>query len=292
MQVLYFSSLYSGYKLYERDAASIEAFIKAPMTNVHCRENVPLWAFYRPIAEPSLAKDGLPSGCADNMRDVTALQIDYDGGTTIDDFIQQFADTRFLLYTSYRSTPALNKFRVIFPLAESFANALLKSPRNKQLLEAMFVGCDTSTVNSFRKQRVPALDPMHPEFYRYHINSGNFLTVPIQQMIFNRMSDLKRLEERVSYDDSVELPDRYYSIQGLYVPRPSNGAKKIVDEVIDELNSLPYNNRGHGHVHAGLLRCWGRLIGVGIDTVKAQGIMLSNTPTSVRKEVDAIIKWK
>ena len=291
MQILYFHNLYSGYTLLERPIDAIHQCMANPINNIFNRDDVPLWAFYDPISKPSLAKDGLPAGCADNMLQVHALQIDYDGELPIKDFCEMFNNTYFLLYTSFRSSPAKEKFRVILPLAEPIKNGLLRCAANKELVSAMFPACDQSTINSFRKQRVPALDPRNPHHYQYIIHDGHPLNLPERKMIANYIDERDRLDSRSFNDD--DLPEQYYNIQGIYIPRKnSNFREKLIAEITQELNSLPYHARGNGVVHASLLRCWGRLIGCGIPHDQAVGVMRSSTPTSIKAEIEAIFRIK
>lgn len=274
----------------DRPLEAIHRCMANPINNIFNRDDIPLWAFYDPIDKPSLAKDGLPAGCADNMQQAHALQIDYDGDLPIKDFCEMFKNTHFLLYTSFRSSPAKEKYRVILPLAEPIKNGLLRCAANKGLVSAMFPSCDQSTINSFRKQRVPALDPRNPHFYQYIIHDGQPLALPERKMIAKYIEERDRLESRYFDDD---LPESYYNIQGIYIPRKnSNFHEKLIAEITNELNDLPYGNRGNGVVHASLLRCWGRLIGCGIPHDQAVGIMRSSTPAAIKNEIEAIFRIK
>lgn len=289
MQILYFSSLYAGYKLLERPIDAVIKCMANPINNIFSRDDVPLWAFYSPIKSPSIAKDGLPSGCADNMQQMHALQIDYDGELSIADFCKQFKAIYFLLYTSFRSTPQKEKFRVIIPLKEPINNGLLRCAENKKLVADFFPNSDLSTINSFRKQRIPALDPRNPSYYQHIVHQGEPFALPEHKLVANYIAERDRLDTRSYADDS--LPDHYYRISGIYIPR-SDFHQKLIEEISSELNALPYGSRGNGIVHSGLLRCWGRLIGCGVDQQKAADIMLSCTPTNIKSEVMAIIRWK
>ena len=146
--------------------------IRNPITTIVNREDIPLWSFYTTVKEPELSY-GLPHACADNFLTLHVIQLDFhDGVSTIDWFKETYKQYRFLLYTSFRSKPEHHKFRVIMPLMSTFANVMMRCKAVTQDLSSKFPGCDTSTFNSFRRQRVPAVNPETPANYTYHINNG------------------------------------------------------------------------------------------------------------------------
>ena len=146
--------------------------VRNPITNIYTREDIPLWSFYNTRSEPELSF-GLPHACADNFTTLYALQIDFDDGiATIDWFKSTYSKYRFILYTSYRSKPDHHKFRVILPIEATFANAMMRCKDITADIASKFPNCDTSTFNSFRRQRVPASNPEYPENYQWNINKG------------------------------------------------------------------------------------------------------------------------
>ena len=136
------------------------------------RSVIPLWSFYVPLEHPTkLRKDGKPSGCAENMFAVHCLQIDYDSGEiTVNDFINEWKDYAFILYTSPSHTKELEKFRVIMPLLKGQSPRIFSYKSTKQYMTSeVFEGCDVSTIDSYRKQRMPArMTSTSP--YKYFIN--------------------------------------------------------------------------------------------------------------------------
>lgn len=141
------------------------------------RSVIPLWSFYVPFDSPTkFRKDGHPSGCAENMKAFHCLQIDYDSGeVSIMQFIEEWKPYVFALYTSPSHSNQVEKFRVIIPLPKAHSPRIFTYKSTKEYMtNEVFEGCDVSTIDSYRKQRMPSrITPNSP--YKYYINSGNML---------------------------------------------------------------------------------------------------------------------
>lgn len=60
--------------------------------------------------------------CSENAIGVWGLVLDYDSGTTIEEAVTMLDGLTYVLYTSFRRTPELHKFRVVIP----FSRMMLK----------------------------------------------------------------------------------------------------------------------------------------------------------------------
>lgn len=294
MYIQFYKNLYSGYNNCEvKGWDFVINAIKDPQTKYITRDDIPLWSFYVPIESPTLDDNLLPRGCADNMRQFTALQIDFDDNVVrIEDFCEKYKYYTFYLYTSYRHSDEHHKYRVIIPLDSSYGNGLLKCPENKELLLSMFVGCDKSTINSFRKQRIPALDPNRSNAaYRYVINEGKLYELPWNTMVRNyKLYEEKLNDHEIIEDNNEMLPDWYYEIKGLYVPRPNNIKDNVRISVIRDMNNLPWHNRGTGVVHYTLCKLYGKLRTAGFSSHESEIIMINQAPYDAHKEIRGIAK--
>ena len=192
------------------------------------RSVIPLWSFYIPVESPTkLRKDGKPSGCAENMFALHCLQLDYDSGeVTIKDFISQWKDYAFILYTSPSYKTEHEKFRVIMPLLKGQSPRIFSYKSTKQYMTSeVFEGCDPSTIDSYRKQRMPArMDSNSP--YKYYINNvDKCYELPKEQLqsLMNAEDQLNESRMRYSEEhksDNIEplilsLKDKMkYAIEG------------------------------------------------------------------------------
>lgn len=66
---------------------------------------------------PALYPEGVTTKKQDGITGVTALVLDYDDGTTLDQLAELWAEWCFVAYSSWSHTPAAPRFRVVLPLA-------------------------------------------------------------------------------------------------------------------------------------------------------------------------------
>lgn len=88
-----------------------------------------LWVF-DPEGEPGrVSRDsdevmpGTIRRCSANALGVWGLVLDYDGGATIEDAVTTLAGYDYVLYTSFRHSDTLNKFRVVLPFTRMLTRA-------------------------------------------------------------------------------------------------------------------------------------------------------------------------
>lgn len=111
------------------------------------------------IAKPVVYDEGLDTEhvvpgtirrCVDNLLEVHALCLDYDGGATIEDAIKDLEGFRYLAYTSHSHLKdgVTEKFRVIIPLTEPCPSEEWTLRRDS--ISDIFDGIDKSTTDRAR----------------------------------------------------------------------------------------------------------------------------------------------
>lgn len=285
---------YSGYTEFETTWEMVVDAITSPRSYAE-KAQAPLWTFYLTSKTPSYDDKHMPRGCADNMVSFYALQIDYDNGDiTVDDFVASH-EFKYYIYTSYNHRSHHHKFRVIIPLDACYGNDLMRCPENKKLLEDMFVGCDTSTINSFRRHHIPSVNPAYKDEYRYVIHDGPRLSLPWAKMVENHRAHTETLSTRpiiATNDMTEDLPDWYYNIDGLYIPRPLCVKDCVERKVIKEMDALPWGTRGTGTIHSTLCKLFGKMTTTGFTPREAEVIMLQNAPSDMHREIRGICKMR
>lgn len=219
------------------------------------KPSIPLWSFYGlvPRADRELSSDRVHwRACGANMAVVNALQIDYDAGTmTIDRFIDDHLGLDYALYTSPSHTEAHPKFRVVIPLAAPLLNAYLTRGKVRDFLLDMFPECDRSTINSFRKQRMPS-QPLSGDAYRCHIGEGSRLVLDMSEIA--RLSVLVESEtteraEPLALSQELDPLDTPIAIL-----EQRRELLRLIQKYSEELPILRATPRGTGIVHASLVR--------------------------------------
>lgn len=229
-------------------------FVNTPKKYLQ-KSDIPLWSFYGlvPRQDRELASNRTNyRACGANMAVVNALQIDYDSGVmTIDQFVDDHQGLDYALYTSPSHTNEHHKFRVVIPLATPLLNAYLTRGKVRDCLLAMFPNCDQSTINSFRKQRMPAL-PLSGDAYRFNIGEGSRLVLDLAEIA--RLSVIMddsstEIGEPISLSEELDPLDTPIGI--LETRRELLRLLKKYDEELPILRATP---RGSGTVHASLVR--------------------------------------
>ena len=284
MIVQYYKSIYDKFTNHQTDWDKIKYYVANPATRYTSKSDVPLWSFYVPRKDLQPNEAGEYTGNGDNMEYCYALMVDYDDGVKIDDFIDKFPTMKYLLYTSFRSCDELNKFRVIIPLAKPLDNKYMKSPVNKNILLEMFDGCDKSTINVFRKQKIPALDPANPQNYRYHINTtGDLLTINHDLFHDNWVESQKKPESRYRHNDH-----RYTQIKGLFVPKELDVAECTELACRKQMRDINFYKRGTGNVHFQLCQIYGKMKKVGFDSYYITSMMCEYASNDAYNEIEQI----
>lgn len=288
MKIQAYKSIFDGFIEKDITWEQIKNLVANPKRCYLSKNVVPLWSFYNKINNCPMNTKGEFIANGQNMQSIYALMVDFDDGRTIDSFIEEFKGVKYLLYTSFRSTPELNKFRVILPLKRAIDNKYFGVPKNKQILLNQFSNCDKSTINSFRKQKIPALNPKCPENYRYHINTtGDYLAIDIDVFEVNYQESLVVTRPLRVYGDRDHS---YTQVKGLFVPKELD-----IDDLTEiscrkELKQLDFYKRGTGVVHYTLCSVYGKLKKVGFDPWYIADIMREYAPSTSYQEIDQLTK--
>lgn len=212
---------------------------------------IPLWSFYTLRSGPDVerARDGRHMrACSGNVLEVMALQIDYDEGTVcLEDFVRSHQGLQFAAYTSPGHKDSHPKFRVIIPLAKPLLNRYLMSAAVRRYLLDFFPGCDQTTINTFRKQRMPAA-PLGGDRYRCWIGEGERLALDMAH-IAELSTKAPAATERVEVDEDVDVFSLTPAQLELWRQLQ---CKKIAHA--KELKELKDVGRGAGRVHYALTR--------------------------------------
>lgn len=151
----------------------LRSMVHNPKVYAH-KEMVPV-ALYGSMGDHLFMNDyGQPRPMGVNIKELYAIQLDYDDGKSIDWFVSKFGnDFKFLLYTSYSYgyksavNGVFDRFRVIIPLADPLDCKNLGC-YFKRAMQSVF-DCDPSCWDRGHMQCIPARrDTGAP--YRYYIN--------------------------------------------------------------------------------------------------------------------------
>ena len=121
----------------------------------------------------SLTDTGLPRRIGSNIKSLYALQLDYDSGLSVDEFIATHGDLKYSLYTSYsHGQKDSDRFRVVVPLAKELPCDLLECKKVRDNLVFHFPGVDECCFHRGHWQLLPLVNPEFRSCYRWHRNSG------------------------------------------------------------------------------------------------------------------------
>lgn len=255
------------------------------------KPSIPLWSFYGlvPRQDREKATDRTHyRACGANMAVVNALQIDYDAGTmTIDRFVDDHLGLDYALYTSPSHTEAHPKFRVVIPLSAPMLNAYLTRGRVRDYLLDMFPECDRSTINSFRKQRMPA-QPLSGDAYRCEIGEGSRLTLDMAEIA--RLSILAN-ESSTEQAEPLSLSEELDPLDTpIAVLDQRRELLRLLAKYGEDLHILRETPRGGGTVHASLVRMCTALRHCGM-TQKDMGEYFARFGFDDAEITNIITKW-
>lgn len=227
----------------------VKYMIKHPRYFKGSGSEIQLWSFYNLIDAPELGEFGNPRGIANNVKEVTCMQIDYDGGKTIQSFVKEFDGYTYALYTSKSHSTALNKFRVIIPLAQHIPRDYYSCKMSKEYLQSLFPGCDKTTFDKWRKQRVPYVTPDSVHHYKCHITEGKLFALDMNILHSNMVESVDIYKKRVYSNDVVNMNGDFLTTSFDDIER-INKLNYLLDKYKDELSSIHWLDRGNGeNVH-------------------------------------------
>jgi hypothetical protein len=255
------------------------------------RKCIPLWAFYTPKDQiVKLRPNGKPSGCIDNMYVMHTLQIDFDDGIKMDDVIDKWKDYTYLCFTTPSHSLEKDKFRLIVPLDCGYVADIFRFREIKQEMLNMVEGCDKSTFDSFRKQRMPG--KMHIDSpYRYEVNTGKLYNIP--EYICDMYDELSEAEEEEKNKPLVKYGGNKSNSNIFTMPIEdiNKSEDAILDYVDSVLSNLDFNFKGGGVVNAALLRCNSFMEHAGLSSYERRIVLYGYTNDRERRSsIDRMVK--
>lgn len=161
--MLYKSSKYQKEWLqYPQDEAWDYFFKVLPEPITVDKDNCPVYMF----AHASAERHDIST-----ITDIYAIMLDYEDGTTPEQFVQHYPDLQYYWYTSKSHTPDKPRFRVVLPLMEPVDYAEIHNQQAKAALQAYFPGNDATSYTNL--QCVPNRGP----YYRWGYNLGEYYSL-------------------------------------------------------------------------------------------------------------------
>jgi len=240
-----------------------------------------LWSFY--ILKGHMGEYGMLAGNKNNVHSVLAMQIDYDDGvTTIEAFCNKFKDYTFVLYTSKSHSDACHKFRVVMPLKKPVLGEVYASKSSREHLKTIFTGCDKTTFDAWRKQRIPHTSDKTIK-YEYIINKGIFYELDVELLTNLYMQDRTRYNSTCFGSVSIDIDPFNSTLEEIY---EANKLKGLIDYYSSELNSINWLKRSSGEdVHARSRRCIYALRMNGLGSDEVFSLVMGYAPNQLRKEM-------
>jgi len=209
-------------------------------------EDSPLWSFYDFVDKPEL-KYGAIRGIANNVKNVNCMTIDYDDGTvTIKDFMDIWKDYKYILYTSKSHSMDLHRFRVVIPLAQAIPIEYYSNKLSKHYLREQFQGCDITTFDRWRKQRIPYVMPHTVDYYYAHANREGKLA----NLSIKRLKAFYEEEKASMFEHKQTVPISYDVDSIWHMTKEDinvmNFKKNLIHKYEIELESLDWYSRGAG----------------------------------------------
>lgn len=148
-------------------------------------------------------KEGAVRRSKANVKNITALLLDFDGGLTTDEFVEKNGWYQWILYTSsgHIIKNGMERFRVIIPLTEPISTEEV-ALRKPELIDFFEVDDDCSFSGS-QAFRMPIVeDEAHLKHYKHIVNDGEafdfrsiFSITEKQAKATLEAIELKRLEK-------------------------------------------------------------------------------------------------
>lgn len=131
------------------------------------KDRCPLAIFGTPVSNPEHDMETGKMRCIGaNVDSIYALALDYDNGITIEQFMDEYRDRRFSLYTSYSyGIKEGDRFRVVIPLAKPMPCDLLTCKRVRDNLSFQYHGIDPNTFSCGHWEILPVRNPAGKYFY-------------------------------------------------------------------------------------------------------------------------------
>ena len=254
--------------------------------------------------------DGTPRRKTENVRQVDAFLIDYDGGNRFDNVHSSLkaANITHYMYTSFShgdvSKGTCDRFRVLIPLQKPLSGDWWRHPshtfiqRHMHKLFAFGEGLPDDV--SFRAVHGHIGPIKHPDRdYRWAAFEGDlFNALPYFQRFVKIWSELeeKRLKEeegrRKTYAASAPVVvDIWVGDTCYHQSSPEENFKKAVEQkTTQRLEALPWSSRGTGTVHSELLRIVANLRHCDFEWHEIDDILSPFKHMAHKGEIDQMLK--
>lgn len=247
---------------------------------------IPLWSFYHLVDNPKTTWNG-PLAIGKNMESIYALIIDYDDGVIKMSDLPQIFSCKYVAYSSPSNSYEKEKFRVIVPLKQAVPNRLFKCPSVRNFLNEKFKGCDHSTFDYFRRQRVPSKLP--ETVYHTSVGVGENMGLDTLQMenIYNAW--LLELEEKRSKHLQKRTVSKSIFAKSIGDIEADGYIESLKEKYKLELSSLKVWDRGHGIVHETFRRIVYALRKSYMEQDEIFEFMDRYTPMGITSEIESLI---
>lgn len=131
------------------------------------KDRCPLAIFGTPVSNPEHDMETGKMRCIGaNVDSLQAFALDYDNGLSIEQFMDEYRDRRFSLYTSYSyGIKEGDRFRVVIPLATPMPCDLLTCKRVRDNLSFQYHGIDPNTFSCGHWEILPVRNPAGKYFH-------------------------------------------------------------------------------------------------------------------------------
>lgn len=192
------------------------------------KAKAPLIIWGRMPEKVELSYSGKPRCIKENLDYITVLQVDYDNGMPIDEFVQKYKEYRFDLYTSYNhGFKPSDRYRIMFPLAERIYMRHL-CPPTRELLVNTFPDVDVTCFDRCHWQVLPTIRAEGAP-YRVVRNQGKKLDLfPVNKFaqIADDYDTYNKMQQQIRELDKVgKAPPKEHNAH--------SGALKWAQEQID-----------------------------------------------------------
>jgi len=147
---------------FSQDQAWDYFFQILPQPNTIDKNNCPVYMFAHASAEQHDIS---------TITDIYAIMLDYEDGTTPEQFVRQYPDLQYYWYTSRSHTPESPRFRVVLPLMEPIDYQQIHNPQAKAALQDYFPGNDGTSYTNLQ------CVPNRGDYYSWGYNIGEYYSL-------------------------------------------------------------------------------------------------------------------
>lgn len=245
--------------------------VKNPLRG-YDKESMPLWSFY--ILNPTAERNAMNHVRANgrSVSKIAALIVDYDSGISPWEVHDTMKAYTHAIYTSPGHKTDHPKFRMILPLEKPMTNSLLLDGAGREYFVKQFPGCDNTTFDGFRRQRLPHV-PLDPKSkYEYYVNTAKLFSV-----------NESLVPQTVEQDD--------VSTSTAFAFENDRKRDALLIRYAEELRAMDTNKRGGGVVHYALKRYAYALMACGMSAASVKGFLVKNTKPSMAAEISQLVRW-